>query len=172
MGVLGNLMEHKAQCSLWHFKAPSVSPPFKPLGMTHLWQCYITHYGLKAPAILLWKAAHSWLILQSLRSTLVINTKFPWPPCSAVCTLVSGQCHSFPVHKEDVSCSRVTTDNSLFSCVFYEGPCDTFYSRSFTELHKAFRAVMQWMARTVHIPSKITLAELIIVNVHTYKYIN
>lgn len=23
-------------------KPPSVSPPFKPLGMTHLWQCYIT----------------------------------------------------------------------------------------------------------------------------------
>lgn len=47
--VLGDLMKHKAQCSLWHFKAPSVSPQFKPLGMTHVWQCYITHHALKAP---------------------------------------------------------------------------------------------------------------------------
>lgn len=66
MGVLGNLREHKAQCSLWHFKAPSVSPPFKPLGMTHLWQRYITHHSLKAAVILPWKTALSWLILLSL----------------------------------------------------------------------------------------------------------
>lgn len=51
---------------LWHFKAPSVSLLFKPLGMTHLWQCYITHNALKAPAALPWKTVHSWLILPSL----------------------------------------------------------------------------------------------------------
>lgn len=48
---------------LWHFKAPSVSLLFKPLGMTHLWQCYITHNALKALAAQPWKTAHSCLIL-------------------------------------------------------------------------------------------------------------
>lgn len=51
---------------LCHFKAPSVFLLFKPLGMTHLWQCYITHNALKAPAAQPWKTPHSWLILLSL----------------------------------------------------------------------------------------------------------
>lgn len=59
-------MKHKAQCSLWYFKAPSVSPPFKPQGITHLWQSYITHHALKASAAPPWKTAHSWLILPPL----------------------------------------------------------------------------------------------------------
>lgn len=50
----------------WHIKAPSVSLLFKPLRMTHLWHCYITHNALKAPAAQPWKTAHSWLILLSL----------------------------------------------------------------------------------------------------------
>lgn len=61
------------------------------------------------------------------------NKKFPQPtlcndtvddlPAAPGCTLVSGQCHGFPVHKEDVStCNRVTTENLLFRRVLYGAP--------------------------------------------------
>jgi len=64
-GCDGSFWGTQSLCSLWHFKARCVSPPFKPLGMTHLWQCYIIRHALKAPATLPWKTAHSWLILLS-----------------------------------------------------------------------------------------------------------
>lgn len=48
-GDTRNSVEHKAQFCVTS-KPPSVSLLFKPLGMTHLWQCYITHNALKAPA--------------------------------------------------------------------------------------------------------------------------
>lgn len=60
----------------------------------------------------------------------MINKKFPEPtlcnstvddlPAAPSVSLVSGQCHGFPVHKEDVStCNRVTTDNLLFRSLIY-----------------------------------------------------
>lgn len=63
----------------------------------------------------------------------MINNKFPWPavsnstvddlPKAPGAPLVSGQCHSFPVHKEDVStCSRVTINSLSFRSILYETP--------------------------------------------------
>lgn len=106
-----------AQCPiLWHFKAPSVSPLFKPLGMTHLWQCYITDNALKAPAALAWKTPHSWLILLSLwqrkhtsaqRDVSMVHGPLQhgwWSACGVEhAPWVSGLCHSFFFrHKDDV----------------------------------------------------------------------
>lgn len=50
---------------LWHFKASSVSLLFQPLGVTHLWQCYITHNVPKAPAAPGRQTAHSRFVLLS-----------------------------------------------------------------------------------------------------------
>lgn len=135
VGVFGDLMEHKAQCSLWHSKASSVSPPFKPLGMTHLLRCYITHHALRAPAALPMKdssfmvnftisvttEAHQWST-QSFQSPFSVMAQLMASLRRRV-YLVSGQRHGFPVHKEDVSiCCTVTTDNLLLRSLLYGAP--------------------------------------------------
>lgn len=44
-------------------------------------------------------------------------------PAALGVPLVSGQCHDFPVHKEDVAtCSRVTTNNLSFRSILYGAP--------------------------------------------------
>lgn len=123
-----------AQCPvLWHFKAPSVSLLFKPLGMTHLWQCYITHNALKAPAALPWKTAHSWLILLSLwqrkhtsdqRDVSMVHGLLRhsrWSPCGVEhAPLVIGLCHSFLGQKDNVlTCYCLITQKPIM-CVVME----------------------------------------------------
>lgn len=147
--VLGGLDGAQSPVFIVTLQSP-LCVSFKPLGMTHLWQCYITHHALRAPAAPPWKTAHSWLILLLLwqrkhtsdqqevfHSPRSVTAQLMTSPRRRGVPLVSGQCHGFHVHKEDVSTRcRVTTDNLLFRSVFYGAPVMLK-----PELHRACRVL-------------------------------
>lgn len=129
-----NSVEHKAQfCGT--SKPPLYLSLFKPLGMTHLWQCYITHNALKAPAAPPGKTDSSFMVNFTISVTMeahqrdVSMVRSPsqnsWRSSCGVerAPLVSGVCRSFLEHKDHVfTCCCFTTNN--LSCVLLWSSCD------------------------------------------------
>lgn len=147
MGVLGDLMEHKAQCSLLTLQSPlcisTIEAPGNDTFVAVLHHTPCPEGSCRTPmkdgsfmvnfTISVTAEAHQRSTRRSHSPTLCKGT-VDEPPCGTGCIWVSGQCHGFPAHKGDVSTHcRVTTDNLLFRGALLCGSCDAGYSWSFSQ---------------------------------------